>query len=231
MKVPIKASIKHLQINQANNLMFIVVAVAAVLVTFCLLSAKTLLGQSSFQHKVLSADKKAINDLKDNVSSANTLSTQYSSFENENPNIIGGQGGIGTTANGPSDGDNARIVLDALPDQYDFPALTSSLEKILTNDHVGVQGIGGSDQSASIGTGASEGQTSQPQAMNFSITAETDYSTSDTLIKDFERSIRPFDITSLVLSGTSADMNVNIQANTFFQPPVSLQINTKEIRE
>lgn len=232
-------------IDKANNLMFAAVATSAMVVVFSLLSAKALLSQSSFQHKVLKAKNSAVNQLKSNLSAANTLKNQFDVFEKGNPNIIGGQGGVNTTANGPSDGDNARIVLDALPSQYDFPALTSSLEKIVNNDHVSVQGIGGTDNSGptsggstatsttptSTSTASPSSQTSSAQSIPFTITAQTSYANSKTLILDFERSIRPIDITNLVLQGSSSNTTVNIQANTYYQPGVSLQISHKELKQ
>lgn len=138
LKNSMKTSVKHLQIDKASNMMMIVVALSSVAIVFSLVSTKTLLSQSSYQKRVLSEKKKAIKQLQDNISAAQTLKTQYDVFVKGNPNIIGGIGG--QNANGPSasgqDGDNAKIVLDALPSEYDFPALISSVEKIATADHV-----------------------------------------------------------------------------------------------
>lgn len=234
MALQIKTSVKHLLINKANNIMFGVVAVSSLIVMFSLLSAKALLSQSNFQHKVLKAKNTSISQLKSNITAANTLKNQYNAFESENPNIIGGQGGTNPTGNGPSDGDNARIVLNALPSQYDFPALTSSLEKIVKNDNIGVQGIGGTDYSGQP-TGdtstAPSSQTSQAQPIPFTLSVQASYNSSFTLIKDLERSIRPFDITNLSLQGNPSAMTVNIQANTYYQPGVSLQIGSKELKQ
>jgi hypothetical protein len=167
MKVPI--SVKHVEINKANNLINIVVGVATIVIVFSLMSAKALVSQSSYQHKAISEKNKAAKQLKANVSAANTLKNQYDVFESANPNIIGGQGGD-NTGDGPSDGDNARIVLDALPSQYDFPALTSSLEKIVTGVNVSIEGISGTDagdagsSSSSTSSTSSGGSSSKSQA-------------------------------------------------------------------
>jgi hypothetical protein len=229
MKLPIKTSIKHVQINKANNMMLIVTGVASFVIAFSLLGAKALLAESKYQHKVLDERSKAIKQLKSNINAAKTLKTQYDVFENGNPNIIGGKGGVDAIINGASDGDNARIVLDALPSQYDFPALTSSLEKILNNDHVTAQGIGGTDQGQNAtSTPTSNGQP-QPALMAFSITSSSDYNGTLTLIKDFERSIRPVDIVNISLAGTSSSMVMDMQANTYYQPAMTLQIKNKEI--
>jgi hypothetical protein len=115
MKMPI--SVKHVQINKANNMINIVIAAASIVVAFSLFSAKALVGQSSYQHRVIAEKNKASAQLKANVTAANNLKTQYDVFEQANPNIIGGQGGS-NPGEGPTDGDNSRIVLDALPSQW-----------------------------------------------------------------------------------------------------------------
>jgi ABC-type siderophore export system fused ATPase/permease subunit len=69
----LKASVKHLQIDRANNAMFYMVAAAAVITVFSLVSAKSLLSQSSYQHKVLKARNEAIKKLKSNLEAANSL--------------------------------------------------------------------------------------------------------------------------------------------------------------
>jgi hypothetical protein len=251
MRVP--ASIKHLQIHKANNMMFIVVGIATVLSVFSLLSAKALFGQSNYQRKVLSERHTAVDKLKTNVDEAKKLKQQYDAFESQNPNIIGGKGGLdiaialskgqdqsGTvTVNGQplnlstQDGDNAKIVLDALPSRYDFPALISSIEKIANLDHAPLQSVIGTDES---NTGTQDGTTSNAasaqadsQTIPFSVTTQTDYNTAQTLVKDLERSIRPMDITRFSIHGNGGSMNETIEATTNYQQPVSLQIKEKEV--
>jgi hypothetical protein len=246
----VMSSIKHLQIHKANNMMFIAVGIATVISVFSLLSAKALLGESSYQHKVLKQRRQAVDQLKKNIESAKTLKQQYDAFENQNPNIIGGRGGVdlaialskgqdqngAVTVNGQlitlsgQDGDNARIVLDALPSRYDFPALISSIEKIANLDHAPLQSVTGTDESipdSQDGTNAPV--QSAPQPIPFSITTQTDYSTTQTLVKDFERSIRPIDISHFSLHGNGTSMSATIESNTFFQQPIQLQIIEKEV--
>jgi hypothetical protein len=245
----LRTSVKHLQIDRANNLMFYVVAAAAVVTVFSLISAKSLLSESSYQHKVLKARKVAISKLKSNLTAANSLKQRYDVFESENPNVIGGRGGLDIatalakginngTANingqvvtlSGQDGDNAKIVLDALPSVYDFPALISSIEKIANLDQVPLQGITGSDDSATQTTATTDSTSSEPNMMPFSINSRTNYSVAKTLVADLERSIRPMDVTSFALDGSGDSLNVTIQANTYFQAPISLQFKQQEVQ-
>lgn len=225
----VRVSMKHLQVDKANQTMLIVIASASIISAFCLMSTKALLNQSSYQRRVLAAKHTAVKQLKSNISAVNTLVTQYNIFESANPNIIGGQGGT-KPGNGINDGDNARIVLDALPSQYDFPALISSVEKIVTNAHISTQGISGTDQGQATTPSATDKANLQPITLNFSLNTQSDYSGAQTLIKDLERSIRPIDITNIQLSGSAASMNLTVTANTYYQPAKSLTISQKEIK-
>jgi hypothetical protein len=252
IKMKVKASVKHLQIDKDNNLMFIIVAVASIMVVFSLVSAKTLLGVSSYQHKALKAKEGAVKKLQANVKAADALKQQYDTFESQNPNILGGVGGLdvakaiseqgeqsgvikvnGQTLNlSGQDGDNAKIVLDALPSSYDFPALISSIEKVANQDHIPLQGVGGNDQGTTTTaptTGIAASSKAEAQPIPFSVNLQSDFHTVQTLFNDLERSIRPIDVTEISLSGSGSNMNVSVQANTYYQTPVSLQITEKEI--
>lgn len=230
----IKASIKHLQINKANNLIFVAVALASIVTVFSLMSAKALLSQSGYQRKVLKARNDSVKQLQDNIKAANSLKQQYEIFAKDNPNILGGQGGS-NPGTGPKDGDNSRIVLDALPSQYDFPALMSSLEKIMTNRNLKIQGLGGTDAGDTLTADsgstivAAPGGTTQPVQMPFSISVQTNYLSTLDLIKDLEHSIRPIDVTTISLNGSTDTMTMSLQGATYYQPSVSLQITQKEV--
>ena len=223
----VNLSIKHLQISKAGDQLAIVVTVAVVISVFCLVSCKSLLSQSSYQRKVLAAKNAAAKQLKANVAAANQLVTQYQVFESGDPNIIGGVGGT-SPGNGPQDGDNARIVLDALPSQYDFPALVSSIEKILSGESVTIQGIGGTDQ-GQVPNPTDPSQI-QPTPVAFSINVTGSVTSVQRLVNDLERSIRPIDITTFQLSGTEDDMQLTLNANTYYQPPLTLANGQKEIK-
>jgi hypothetical protein len=255
----IKTSIKHIQIAKANNFMFIVVALSSILVVFSLVSAKTLMGVSSYQHKALKAKNDAIKKLQANVTAADELKKEYDTFESQNPNILGGVGGLdvadaiskqgeqagtlqvnGQTINlSGQDGDNAKIVLDALPSSYDFPALISSIEKFTLQDHIPLQGVGGTDlaldssTTTAAPTAASASSSAQAQGLpiSFSVSSQTDYHTVQTLINDLERSIRPVDISQLALNGSGSSMTVSVQATTYYQNPINLKITEETVKK
>lgn len=227
MKLPV--STKHFQINKANNMIFVVMATSAVITVFCLVSAKALLSQAVYQRKVINEKHKAVDQLKENIKSAKELSAQYTVFKKANPNIIGGQGGD-SPGEGPNDGDNPRIVLDALPSQYDFPALMSSIEKIVTNASLIPKGLGGTDEGQDSLNGNDSAVKPEPTEMGFSLEATSSYLGLQTLVKDFERSIRPIDILNVELSGKEDNMALTIQAKTYFQPGKSFVVGEREVK-
>lgn len=217
-------SSKRLKIDQANSSIMIIIAVASVLTIFALVSSKSLLSQAAYQRRVLNAKRDTIKQLKANIDNVDKLISQYKVFESQDPNLLGGS----RTGQGPTDGNNSRIVLDALPSTYDFPALTSSIEKILSNQQINTRSISGTDNEASNNETVSGNP--QPVAMNLAIDSDSDYNGVKTLINDLERSIRPFDIINMSLSGTESSMNISISVNTYYQPAKILSITQKEIK-
>ncbi len=90
----------------------------------------------TYKSRVISARAAAERQLDENLNSVDTLVAAYESFNSAPESVIG-------TAD-----ENARIILDALPSQYDFPALATSLEKIMTLSGFSEITIGGSDEEA-----------------------------------------------------------------------------------
>lgn len=217
---------KRARIDKAQSSMLAAVAISSVVVIFCLVSAKALLGQAGHQRRVLHERRLAIKQLKDNISSANNLVSQYAIFNGSTTNLIGGKSTADTKVL-PPDGNNSRIVLNALPSTYDFPALVSSLSKILSNNGLSSAGISASDASGSSDN--SSAAKPQPIPIAVSISGSGNYDTLQKLIKDFERSIRPYDITTLQFQGSVNSMSVSASMNTYYQQAKSLNIGNKEI--
>lgn len=219
---------KSSKIGKATHSAIVVVAVTTVVVVFCLVSAKALLVQGAYQRRVVNAKHATVAQLKKNIDAANTLTKQYDSFDNSNPNSIGGKSDVPDNTP-PPDGKNSRIVLDALPASYDFPALISSLSKLLDMDGIKNGSIGGSDQPASF--------TSQPSSSPKPVTltqiplgGTSTYAGIQALVKDLERSIRPFDVTALQFSGGETNMSLTLSMNTYYQPAKTITLESKEVK-
>ncbi|MEO8785204.1 MAG: hypothetical protein ABI221_02775 [Candidatus Saccharimonadales bacterium] len=220
----IKTSSKHLQIDKANSTMVLTVAIAAFIVAFSLVASRALLNKSSYQGRVIAAKEKASNQLKANVSAASSLTTAYKAFVSSDDNIIGGN----PSGSGQKDGDNAKITLDALPSQYDFPALASSLELILTQNNYKIGSITGTDDE--LAQQNTQSPSPAPVTMPFTVDVDANLDSAKNLLDIFQKSIRPISIQTLDISGSNNDLKLNVTANTFYQPAMNLKIQTKVIK-
>lgn len=215
---------KRLQISKANATMVIVVAVGAFLSVFSLVTIKTLLSQRSYQSKVIAEKKTALKQLKANNVAANQLISSYQVFVSAPDNVIGGS----SKGTGDKDGDNAKIILDALPSKYDFPALATSIEKLLLIKNHKIDGITGTDEELSHSN--SEETNTAPVEMPFKISLSANYSSIQELIDVLQRSIRPIKIDNIKLTGSDSNLTVDISAKTYYQPGKSIQITQKEVK-
>lgn len=218
---------KTLNLSRDQSRMLITVLAATAVAVFCLLSTKALLDQAIYNHRVLSAKRQAVKQLQANSGSLDTLKTQYEAFNSTNPNVLGGRNTADPNAV-PPDGDNTRIVLDGLPTKYDFPALISSVSRILSINGLINPGISGSDQSATMDS--SPATNPQPVEIPLTVTGLGSYSGAQNLVRDFERSIRPFDMRGLQLNGSSSSMSISLDLTTYFQPAKSMSSDAKEVR-
>lgn len=219
-----KISAKQLQIDKANTQMIITIAVASIVVVLGLVFSKALLSQRAYQSRVIKEKNKAVKQLQANINATENLVSAYKDFVSTPENVLGGN----PKGDGDKDGDNAKIVLDALPSKYDFPALATSLEKILTKQNYNIESIVGTDDE--INQQNTTSPSPQPVEIPFQITVGGNYSSMKTLILTLQKSIRPFQIQTLEFSGKDNSISATINAKTFYQPTKDLNITTKEIK-
>ncbi|HEX9153250.1 MAG TPA: type 4a pilus biogenesis protein PilO [Candidatus Saccharimonadales bacterium] len=219
------SSTKRALIGKANSTIVIATAVAAFVVVFCAIASKTLISQASYQNRVISTKKKALATLESDLNARDSLVAAYKTFVGTPQNILGGN----PDGSGDQDGDNAKIILDALPSKYDFPALTTSLEKLITSQGLSIDSIAGTDdevsQSATLASGAPA-----PVAMPFQIQVNGSYESVKSLISVFERSIRPIQVQKIELTGSEGSMSAVIEAQTFYQPEKTLNIKSEVVK-
>lgn len=217
-------SAKQLQIDKANATMVASIAIASFIVAFSLVASRALLSQRSYQSRVIAEKELAVKQLQDNIDAVDELVAAYQGFVGAEENIIGGS----KDGTGERDGDNAKIVLDALPSQYDFPALTTSIEKLLGDNNYKIEGISGSDDE--VNQQDTGDPNPEPVEMPFSVSVVASHSRLGDLMKVFERSIRPIQVQTLELTTEEDGVHANIEAKTFYQPGKTLTITTKEVQ-
>jgi len=221
----LRFSPKRMLIHKDNTTISIVIGLASFVTIFSLVACKSLLSQSAYQGRVINAQKKAQKQLKANVDSVNKLKASYEDFIGTPENILG-QSTVGVNG-AQANADNGRIVLDALPSKYDFPALTTSLEKILKSGGYTIEAIAGIDNEA-LATQTSGAP--EPVEMPFQLTTSGNYDSIKALTDTFQRSIRPFVMTSFELSGSDNKLRIAVSAKTFYQPEKIVENKTKVIK-
>jgi Tfp pilus assembly protein PilO len=220
-----RASVKRLQIDKSQSTMLITAAIAGFFLAFMLVGGKVLVDQIKYQNKVIGQKKVAVDQLRTNVQATTSLQNSYKAFVSTSQNVIGGnpQGG------GAKDGDNAKIILDALPSKYDFPALASSLEKLITDQGLSIDTISGSDDELAQAEKESS-PSPEPVAMPFQVSGTGTYASVQKLITSFNQSVRPFQMQTVEINGGQTNMSVSIDAQTFYQPAKNFNITKKVVK-
>jgi hypothetical protein len=205
--------------------MVVATTLAAFVLVFTLVAGKSLFSQVGYQNKVIDMKKDALSQLEADLEARDQLVQSYGDFVEEDPNAIGGS----RAGTGPQDGDNAKLVLDSLPSKYDFPALTSSLEKLINDQGLKIVSISGVDQEAAE-AGKQTSPDPQPVQMPFQVQVSGSYASVQSLVDVFLRSIRPFQIQTMELAGDESSMTATINAQTFYQPEKSLDVKEEVVR-
>lgn len=234
-----RISFKRIQIDKANSSIVAAVAISAFALVFCLITSRSLWVQQGYQGRVIDKKTVAKEQLQSNLASLESLESSYKAFVTRPENVIGGNS---ANSRDESGGDNAKIILDALPSVYDFPALLSSVESMMRRQNVPILGIAGSDLGDPNAPPAT-GQEIVPDPMldempvaavgtavdmPFTIEARTSYQGVRDLLGLFERSIRPMKVNGLTLNGNDSELNLSVDVTTHYQPGVLYQVD-KEI--
>ena len=219
-------SVKRVAITKANAQVVGIVGIAAFISVFCLVACQALWSQNAYLGKVAGVKNKAHAQLLTNIKASSSLADSYRTFTSTDKNAIGGS----TKGAGDNDGDNAKLILDALPSTYDFPALTSSIEKILTTRNLHVTAITGTDDEVAQQTAAASANP-QPVSMAYSFSIKgANYAAVQDLVKSLQLSIRPMWVDSITLSGGANNMQLSVTAHTYFQPPKTVSISKKVVK-
>jgi Tfp pilus assembly protein PilO len=215
-KIPsnLNISSKRLKIDKSNTKVLIYTSIAVVVLIFSLVAAQALWKQIQYQNKVLSLREKAADQLEKNKKATVQLQAQFVAFDTATESII---------ANSDP---NSKVVLNALPSKYDFPALATSMEALMNQSGVTIVGISGTDDQASAQQSSSE---PAPTEIPFSVTANGSYESIKKLISNIEKSTRPIKVNSIKYSGTESDLQVQINAVTYYQPLKTLDLNKKQV--
>ncbi len=218
-------SLKRVAIDKAHSTLLVAVCVATFIAVFSLIGIKALVSQGNYQLKVISKQQKAKKQMEQNIESAKKLNTSYQEFANTPENILGGN----PKGAGDRDGENARIVLDALPSKYDFPALATSVEKMLKDNSIALTALTGTDDEVAQSTPKNTG-TTQPVEIPFVVEASVGSGGAESFVQLFERSIRPMQVSKVTVNGQKDQLKVSLTLKTYFQPEKTLNVRKEVVK-
>jgi len=214
---------KYAKIDKARNTIVAMSSIAVFIVIFVGISGKSLITKLAYQNRIINAKQQALNQIKSDITASGQLVNSYKTFIAPSQNYLGQN----CTNADPSCND-AKVVLDALPSQYDYPALVTSIYNVLKNDGVTIMGINGTDQQ--LTQSSKLASTSTPQPMPLEFIAQGNINTVLNVISDFQRSIRPFQFESIKLSGSDSLLTVDANVQTYYQPGISFVITQRQVK-
>lgn len=200
---------KKALIKKAGSQVFIAVIVGSIIVSFSIIFIKFLWDIKSHNDHVWSEKDKAKRTLEKNVKNLDELKSSYLLLDN-NENV------------------NARTILDALPSKYDYPALATSVENLVTKGSAPVvlTGFTGTDQQLEV---EQKSSSPKPVEMSFKVTVKGTYGNIESFVGRLQKSIRPMKVVNLTLSGNNDDMEADFNIVTYYQPAQDLTIETKVV--
>lgn len=216
--LPQQANTKRALIDKSKTNMLIIISVASIVTIGGLVTAWGFIQKGNYINRVISEKEKAKTIFQSNVDAVESLKTAYGDFVNQDPNMLGGNPG----GNNDRSGTNADLVLDALPNKNDFPALATSLENLLRPYGLqSLSGGGGMDGDVSVTV-----QTEMP----FVAEMQTSFTDSKELYSVLLKSIRPIKVKTIEIAGNNSSMNVTVSASSYYEPEVGLQITEAEVQ-
>lgn len=218
-------SVKRALVEKTNSTVVIIVSIATFFTIFSLVATKMFMSQAAYQSRVIKEKRIAVNQLQTDLKAIDKLKHSYDLFASAATNAIGGN----IIGSGTQDGDNPKIILDALPSAYDFPALATSLDALETAQGVKILSITGNDDEVAQSANQISGSP-QPVPMPFQLSVSGDYAKTQQMLVAMERSIRPIKITMLDISGKQEELTTNVTAETYYQPAKKFNIQTKVVK-
>lgn len=208
---------KDNRMPQLSNSQFMVVMIMLVIVVWVvgLIISNGIIKTISFNNKVLSKKQEVERTLNANLSLVDNLRVGYSELE----------------AIGP----RPRIILSALPNSYDPPALASRMEALINAS--GMQFNQFSLESDDFAIGAlDEGleghgvATAGVKEHIYGITAKGTYVNAIKMLNNFDREIYPTRIVNIFIEGDQKSTSITLSIKGYYQESVSIEKVTEDLQ-
>lgn len=218
------ALVKRQLIAKANRTMFLWVVGASIIVGASVVSSVFMVNKFIFNQQVINAkndtvrvlaeNNKVVGELQNNVRllSTNSDLAAAKAFDSE---------------------ETIRVVLDALPDTLNTPALGASIQRVVNIPDVDLDSLSFEDATTTDAAGGTAATaTTSAVAIPFSMKlVAKNIDAAGKALNRLEKSIRAINITSSKMEINNSGVTLTITAEAYYQPPVTLDLPTKTIPE
>lgn len=218
---------KRQQIQKANRVVFIWVAIAGVVLAVAVVLAQVMIKQFIFNVSIIDVQRKTNATLVKNAEAYDPLRTEVSK-------LVANQRLSDLRTNKGENGDNAlQVVIDAMPTTDDRLAVAASLQQaVLNRSGVRIEQLSivdGSTVAVAEDGSVAEAEAEGIKEVAFTFKAIGSYDQIKKMFEDMQLSIRPISVTEVKLSGASGGMTAEVQAKTFYAvpPTTALKEETK----
>lgn len=223
---------KRQQIASANRMMFLWVAGVSAIVGVALVASLFLIQKGLFNQKVLSEKSKTASILEKNNKAVSELQNQVRVL-NTNESL--------KRVMVPGEVQPVQVVLDALPADANSSGFGASLQRNfltaegITLDSLVVEPVQGLEVVSGEGSQAAtvtetEGSANQI-IFNFTVsTAGNNADALKNLLLKLERSIRPIDLTAIIVEAQGERLVMRAEGRTYFEPPQSIDLKDKVVK-
>lgn len=222
---------KRQQITKANRTMFVWIAGVSVVVGFAIVASIFLVQKALFNEKVLAEKSKTASILVENNKIVDELQNQIrilNTNDNLKRNMV------------PGEAQPVQVVLDALPSEANSSAFGASLQrKFLEADGIQldslnvdpVDSIEVTDVSDSQSTDSTDGSSENRITFSFGVSTNSGNANGlkDLLLR-LERSIRPINLTSVIIEAQGDSLLLKADGYTYYEPARTVELKDKTVK-
>jgi hypothetical protein len=220
---------KRQQINRASRTMLIWVAGISVVVGVSVVLTVFLVQKIWFGEKVIGEKNKTVSVLEKSLSKVDGLK--------DNIRVLNTNEDLAATKLNESD-PPIQSVLDALPADVNSTALASSLQtKLLTGvpnivvETINVEPVSGLESSQSDSSSSSDSRGLNEINFTFSVSTElNNYDALRQVLERIEKSIRPFNITTLSVETQGKRIVMTAKGSSYYEPAKTVQLTQKVVK-
>lgn len=215
---------KRNQIAKSNQMMFVWVACASVLIGFSVVISIFLFRQIMFNERVLAEKGKTVTTLQNNIANIPELEAQV--------RVLDSNSALMSIKARESDR-TVQVILDALPSTANPLALGASLQNKLL---VGIPDI--SVESLEFDSVAQEEGDIAGDSSNGTVSGQISFQMSikgtatglRSVLQNLERSIRTIDIVSATIEGQKSETILTIRGRGFYEPARVVELKDKVVK-